>query len=189
MNKETNQLPLQYSKTGSRPLPLRQIACVPPRNDVSVYGKRFEGDAPQVRELPGRVHAGTSYRADDLRVEVQRNSAFQGSSNYNSVFAFDTERIYLTYRDDRGTRHFEVNCPALRAQVSAVLALDDDAAHAVLLCIVQAQLAAAAYGYQQARHDYERAYVDGRLRKKKLRGTDSYSIYIESLPRGLSAAA
>ncbi len=189
MSKDSNNVPLQYSKSGSRALALQQIASVPPRNDVRVYGKTFAGDEPVVRELIGRVHGATSYRSDDLRVSIQRNSAFKGSGSYNSVFSFDIERVYITYRDDRGTRHFEVSCSALRAQIGAIMALNDDAAHAVLICIVQAQLGGAGYGYQNARHDYERAYADGRLRKKKLRGTDSYSIYIEAIPRGFAAAA
>ncbi len=189
MSKDVNQVPMQYSKAGSRSLALQQIASVPPRNDVRVYGKTFAGDEPVVRILAGRVHGSTSYRADDLQVSIQRNSAFQGSENYNSTFSFETGRVYLTYRDDRGTRHFEVVCGALRAQIGAIMALDDSAAHAVLICIIQAQLGGAGYGYQHARHDYERAYVDGRLRKKTVRGTDSYSIYIETIPRALAAAA
>ncbi len=189
MSKDSNKLPLQYSKSGSRALALQQIADVPPRNDVRVYGKTFAGDEPVVRELVGRIHGSTSYRSDDLRVSIQRNSAFQGSDNYNSVFSFDVERVYITYRDDRGMRHFEVSCNALRAQIGAIMALDDNAAHAVLICIVQAQLGGAGYGYLNARHDYERAYIDGRLRKKKVRGTDSYSIFIEAIPRALAAAA
>ncbi len=189
MNKDANQVPMQYSKTGSRSLALQQIASVPSRNDVRVYGKTFAGDEPVIRELAGCVHGAASYRSDDLMVSIQRNSAFQGSENYNSTFSFEVERIYLTYRDDRGIRHFEVRCPALRAQVGPIMALDDRSAHAELFFFVLAQLGGAGYGYQHARQDYERAYVDGRLRKKKVRGTDSYSIFIEAIPRALAAAA
>lgn len=189
MSKASNHVPLLYNKAGARTLALQPIASLPPRNDVHVYGKSFAGDAPVVRTLSGRSHGATNFRADDLQLTIQRNSAFRGSENYNNIFSFDAERIYLSHRAERGTQHFEVTCPALRAQISAVMALNDDAAHAVLICIIQAQLGGAGYGYQHARRDYERAYVDGRLRKKKMRGTDSYSIYIEAAPGSIEAMA
>lgn len=189
MSKASNHTPLLYSKAGARMLALQPIATLPPRNDVHVYGKTFSGDAPVVRTLAGRAHGAGNFRADDLQLTIQRNHAFRSSENYNSIFSFDAERIYLTHRAERGTQHFEVTCPALRAQIGAMMALNDDALHALLICIVQAQLGGAGYGYQHARRDYERAFVDGRLRKKKMRGTDSYAIHIEPVPGSMEAMA
>lgn len=189
MSKNSNHAPLRYNRAGARTLALQPINVLPSRNDVHVYGKSFPGDQPLIRKLAGRAHGAANFRADDLQLSIQRNSAFRGSENYNSIFSFDAERIYLTHHAERGTQHFEVSCPALREQIAAVMALNDDAAHAVLICIIQAQLGGAGYGYQHARRDYERAFADGRLRKKKLRGTDSYSIHIEPVPGSIEAMA
>lgn len=184
----TKDAQFQYIKGGSIHLPLSPICKLPDRHDVTMYGQFFRGDDVHlIRHLPGRVHGNICYRAYDVTLTVQTNTAWTADSRFNASGTGGTG-IYVTYRTGLGTQYFEVRSYALRAQIHALTALGDDALHAFLVSMVKAQVEGAGYGYQAAEHAYQEAFLDGRLKRRKVRGTNRYRVEVQEPAKAVRIA-
>lgn len=174
-----NYARFNYIKTGSIWLPLTTVSEVPERYDLTRYGKQFRGDAPFVRVLEGRVHGRICYRHCRIVVTVLTNSAWQADPRSNTIGGDSLKMAYLSFTTGLGTQHFEIHQYALMAHLTALMALPDDVLHAFLLAIVEAQMDGAGRGYQEASEQYKQAFVDGRLKKRKVRGANILKVVIE----------
>lgn len=149
--------PLKFPRFVSAGLGLQPMERVPARNDVRFRDREYAGDAPLVRELAGRTHDGACYRSRGVIVSVQTNSQLLRDIRYNPTHHWGDRKIYITYSNALGVQHFQVIDRALQAQMYSLLALDDDAVHAILVAMVEAQLSGAGYGYQLAASERQQA--------------------------------
>lgn len=182
----------RFIQGGSMSLPLAPIIAVPERHDVTMYGQFFRGDSVHlVRRLEGRVHGNVCYRAYEIVITIQTNTAWRADPRFNPRDSSSAGlAIYLSYTTGLGTQHFEVRSYAMREHIHELTSLNDNALHAILVTLVKAQEVGAGYGYQKAEHEYREAFVEGRLKKRKVRGRDLYEVEIEpSVTEALRVAA
>lgn len=171
-------VPLRYIKGGSPRLALRPIASVPERHDRSWKGVAYRGDEAIVRRLAGRIHNNVCYRHADIVLTLLENHAIRAALP-DRKDGREPAQFYVSYTTGLGTQHFEVGCYALQGQFRAIMGMPDDVAHGLVLSLVQAQLDGAGYGHAEAASTYTQAFVNGTLRKRKVRGGDRVKVWIE----------
>lgn len=120
-----------------------------------------EGDALLFDE-PGRIIQHTNYAVDY-------------TSHYFRVVKGDYGPRLLV-RNGLGDKALRID----KALVAAVSGLDSDARYLALYALADLVRKEREAGYDAARKEYQQAFVDGKLKKRKVRGQNVFRVSIEA---------
>jgi hypothetical protein len=123
-------------------------------------------DLPVVK-LPGFTSDGVTYEA--FSFELRFAAPRRHSDN-------EPDEAFLTRRDGSGARHFRADMQLARALYRTP---DKRARFFHCLSLTDLHREAMTLGADETAARYRRTFVEGRLKKRKLRGQDSMKVWIE----------
>jgi len=123
-----------------------------------------------VRPLPGFVRNGVTYECYHMTLYVIPNN--------DNTRAKGMRGSYLTVEHGR-KENYVISSSLFNATVFAYLALDDQDLFALLYVLWDAQYKAQRWQRERTAHVYTQAFTEGRLKKRKVRRSQAYRVWIE----------
>ena len=137
---------------------------------------RFEASPPhQIRHLPGTIINGVTYESYNITIYLARDGKLKpGKSLLTSE---NTVKVYMEIRHGGGTEYFQINEHVLLSNIESIFSLDDRSLYSVFFMLYSTEKHAFRKGWNVCEHDHRKAFVDGRLKKRKT--GNRYKVWIE----------
>lgn len=156
---------------------LRTLEAIPePRTEFYL---RHSAPAHEIRNLPGLVINGVTYESHHITLYVARPGEMKNPAAPDSLYDL---KIYVRMRHGGGTFFYEIDSHLVRSVIDSWLALDDAALYAMLYSFIDINDESRTTGAHLASHRLKKAFVEGRLKKRKQRGANSYEVWVEPEP-------
>lgn len=153
-----------------------------PRGETFV---RHVAPAFEERVLPGFVVNGVTYESHHITLYIARAGAVkEGKTRHHTETEVD---LYMRMRHGGGTEYYAMDCHLLELHVDSILALDDRTLYAMLYFAWDVRDKAITYGAERASDCFRQAFVEGRLKRRKIPGQNRFKVWIE--PERETAAA
>ena len=108
----------------------------------------------------GRILGNTCYRSHWMALDKGEHGGY-----------------FLTVKHGGGEEHFQIAYS--KRLVDALAALDSDARYFILHQFLRIKQDAERAAQDKTANDYKRAFAEGRLRKRKLRGQDAVKVWVD----------
>lgn len=148
-----------------------------PRRETWAY---HAAPAFEERYIPGMVYCGVDYTSHRITIYVARDGKMK--EGHKRTPSDSGCSVYFKMHHGGGIELYQVRKHIAEACIDEWLKLPDVALYAVFMALYDAAQEARTTGAHLASHRLKKAFVEGRLKKRKQRGANAYEVWVEPEP-------